>query len=146
MRLAIREIIHGSAEYEQEVRLRSKVLREPLGLRFTPEELSREAGDIHLGAFSEDTLLGCLILSPRPDRVMKMRQVAVDSSSQGLGIGKYLVLYSEERSRQLGFSTLELNARETAVSFYLGLGYEVYGEPFVEVTLPHRKMRKSLEI
>jgi len=37
-----------------------------------------------------------------------------------------------------------LHARETAVSFYTELGYEVFGEPFVEVTVPHRKMRKTL--
>jgi len=26
----------------------------------------------------------------------------------------------------------------------VALGYEVFDEPFVEVTIPHRKMRKAL--
>jgi predicted GNAT family N-acyltransferase len=37
-----------------------------------------------------------------------------------------------------------LNARDTAIPFYLHLGYELVGEPFVEVGIPHRKMRKAL--
>jgi predicted GNAT family N-acyltransferase len=43
------------------------------------------------------------------------------------------------------YTTIILNARETAVKFYISLGYEIYGEPFVEVTLPHRKMKKTLK-
>ena len=44
----------------------------------------------------------------------------------------------------LGGRLLTLHARETAVAFYLRLGYRVVGEPFVEVTIPHRTMEKLL--
>ena len=37
-----------------------------------------------------------------------------------------------------------LHARQTAVPFYERLGYETYGEPFVEVTIPHIAMRMAL--
>lgn len=144
MDIEIREITYGSAEYQLELALRTKVLREPLGLKFKPEDLAREKDDFHLGVFSGGKLLGCLILTRLSENTMKMRQVAVDPSTQGVGIGKKLVQASEEKCRELGISTLELSARDTAVSFYLGLGYEVYGEPFEEVTIPHRRMRKVL--
>lgn len=139
-----RTIEYGSEDYQAEVRLRSKVLREPLGLSFTPEELAPDSGDIHLGLFSGPHLVGCLILAVKTDEVVRMRQVAIDPSHQGTGAGRRLVQYSEEIAIQRRFSTIELNARESAVPFYTKLGYESYGEAFVEVTLPHRKMRKTL--
>jgi predicted GNAT family N-acyltransferase len=37
-----------------------------------------------------------------------------------------------------------LHARDTAVPFYEALGYEAFDDPFVEVAIPHRKMRKAL--
>jgi predicted GNAT family N-acyltransferase len=37
-----------------------------------------------------------------------------------------------------------MHARVTAVRFYEKLGYEVASEEFVEVTIPHRVMRKQL--
>jgi predicted GNAT family N-acyltransferase len=78
------------------------------------------------------------------DVVVKMRQVAVDPHTQGTGVGRILVEASEAKARELGYAEIELNARETAVPFYLKLGYEVVGETFGEVGLPHKKMRKSL--
>jgi predicted GNAT family N-acyltransferase len=73
-----------------------------------------------------------------------MRQVAVNDKSQRSGIGSRLVAYSEEYAREHGYETMELNARQTAVPFYLRLGYEITGDPFTEVGLPHRKMQKRL--
>ena len=145
MQVKIQEITHGSIEYELEVKLRSKILREPLGLRFTDKELAKENDDIHLGAFVDEKLLGCLSLRFISNATIKMRQVAVDANVQGLGIGRRLVGACEAKARALGFSDIELNARESAMPFYLNLGYEAFGEPFIEVTLPHRKMRKHLK-
>jgi len=142
MKLTVREIQHGSDQYDLEVRLRSKVLREPLGLHFSADELLREKGDVHIGAFDGDRLVGCLLLTHLDSRTLKMRQVAVDENFQRQGIGRLLVDASEKKSQQLKISQLVLHARESAVLFYLKLGYEIFAEPFVEVGIPHRKMRK----
>jgi len=37
-----------------------------------------------------------------------------------------------------------LSARDTAIPFYERLKYNVEGEPFEEVTIPHRLMAKNL--
>lgn len=144
MTIEIIEIQHGSPEYALEVTLRNKILRQPLGLHFSHDELAKECTDIHLGAFSGTVLIGCLLLRRLDEHTIKMRQVAVDDSVQGRGVGRLLVAAGEERARALGFTAIELSARETAVAFYLKLGYEVCGGPFTEVTLPHRKMRKII--
>jgi predicted GNAT family N-acyltransferase len=144
MQIAVREVKYGSFEYDQEVALRDKILRKPLGLQFSKADLDQDVKGIHLAAFNENKMIACLILTPISEVQIKMRQVAVESSLQGSGVGRQLVAASEVKSKELGFLEIVLNAREAAVPFYLKLGYEVHGEPFAEVNIPHRKMRKKL--
>lgn len=139
-------IEHGSPAYDGAVALRRSVLRLPLGLDFSPEELDAERRDWHLAAWSDDEaeLTGCLVLSPLGDGIAKMRQVAVAEAWRGRGLGRQLVAFAEDYARDRGIRELVLNARETVVSFYESLGYVAAGDAFVEVTLPHRRMRKTL--
>jgi predicted GNAT family N-acyltransferase len=135
----------ATPEYDDTVRLRYKILRAPLGLDFTAEQLSVEFADTHLAAYDERWILrGCLVLTPYNESLLKMRQVAVDEPLQGQGIGQTLVLASEKWAQQNGFSRIELNARETAVPFYVKLNYTIVGEQFEEVGIPHFKMFKDL--
>ena len=67
--LRILEIAHRSRAYEQAVRLREAVLRRPLGLVFTAQELDDEAGSHHIVALEDDddddgACVGCLVLCP----------------------------------------------------------------------------------
>lgn len=139
-----RVIAHGTPAYRETVSLRYRILREPLGLSFTDEQLAGEATDMHITATQDGRLLGCLVLTPREQGVVQMRQVAVDPNVQGQGIGRGLVTTSEDVARGRGFTTMILHARESAVPFYLRLNYEVVGEPYEEVTLPHLTMEKRL--
>lgn len=139
------QVEFATPEYDETVALRYKILREPLGLDFTEEQLAAEYADFHLAAYSEAWILrGCLVLTPKTDKVLKMRQVAVGIESQSKGIGTLLVQASESFARAQGFETIELNARDTAIVFYEKLNYQKVGEEFVEVNIPHYKMVKSL--
>lgn len=144
MNLNVRQIMHNTPEYEAHVALRQRVLRDPLGLQITAEEMVQDAAYILIAAFHIKQIVGCLVLTPLSAETMKMRGVAVEPNAQGGGIGAAMVRYSERIAAEHGFEEMVLNARETAVGFYSRLGYEIVGEPFIEVTLPHRKMRKSL--
>jgi ribosomal protein S18 acetylase RimI-like enzyme len=139
----IREVAHSSPEYWATIELRRNILRLPLGLDFSTEELDAEAGDIHLAAFNPD-LVGCLVLVPRLDGEIKMRQVAVRPDLQRTGLGTQLVVASEVLARSRGFRTMTLHARDTALAFYRRLGYDVEGCPFEEVSIPHYRMSKRL--
>jgi predicted GNAT family N-acyltransferase len=142
--IVLREISFGTAEYEASVALRTRVLRDPLRLYPTPEEREEDRAERHLGAFEGTRLVGCLVLHDLGDGRVRMRQVAVDFDRQRRGLGNKLVRYSESFALGLGFREMRLHARRTAVPFYERLGYESYGEPFVEVTLPHLAMKKAL--
>jgi len=140
----LREIPFGSTDYDASVVLRSRVLREPLALRPGPEERGEESGLTHLAAFEGERLVGCLMLHDLGEKRVKMRQVAIEFDRQRSGLGSALVRFSEQVAQKRGFDEMVLHARETAIPFYERLGYERVGEPFVEVTVPHLKMRKAL--
>ena len=138
------EIEYGSDEYNQTLALRDEILRKPLGLEFTPQELAMEQNAFHLACWQDDTLAGCLVLMPLSGKQIRMRQLAVRSDMQKQGIGRRLVAYAEAFTRDRGYEDMVLHARETAVEFYRQAGYDVEGDRFIEATIPHFYMRKNL--
>ena len=60
--MALKIIDHGSEEYRQMVKLRDDILRKPLGLGFTPEELESEKDNMLIAAFEDEDILGCCML------------------------------------------------------------------------------------
>jgi ribosomal protein S18 acetylase RimI-like enzyme len=85
-----------------------------------------------------------LLLPPGPDGEAKLRQMAIDPALQKRGLGTMLLRRGEAELRERGATRVRLAARDSAVGFYGRLGYVVDGAPFIEVTLPHRTMRKDL--
>ena len=124
--------------------LRYRVLREPLGLGFTLQDDIDDEEALTFAASIGDQVVGCLLFQMVDTTTLKMRQVAVEPALQGNGIGKGLVEYAEGMAIQIGIKKIRLAARETSIPFYLKLGYKIIGEPFIEVTLPHRMMEKQL--
>lgn len=142
--MALKIIDHGTKEYQQMVQLRNDILRKPLGLSFTSPELEREKDDVLMGAFEDDKLLGCCLLTRVDDRTMRLRQMAVPNGMQGKGIGRALMIFCENVARDMGYKRLIMHARKTALGFYEKQGYSVTGDEFVEVTIPHYIMEKAL--
>jgi predicted GNAT family N-acyltransferase len=134
----------GSKLQIQSIGLRYEILRRPLGLFFTPQELAEEHDQWHIGVTDGDRVLAVLLLKILDGKTAKMRQVAVAESLQGKGIGKEMVRFSESLCRQNQINHIELHARKTAVPFYLSLGYQTEGEIFEEVGIPHVKMSNKL--
>jgi len=143
MKIEIKQIAFGGGEHKKEIELRYKVLRQPLGLQYTQEQLDTEKDEFHFAAFDGDKIVGCLLMKAIDKDEIKMRQVAVDEDYQGKGVGKALVLRSEKFAAENGFSLITLHARKTAIPFYEKLGYKVVGEEFIEVAQPHFNMKKE---
>jgi predicted GNAT family N-acyltransferase len=142
--MALRIIDHGTKEYQQMVNLRIEILRKPLGLSFDPKDLEKEKEDVLMGAFEDDRILGCCLLTRMDQHTMRLRQMAVPNSMQGKGIGRALMIFAENIARDLGYRKLCMHARVTALGFYEKLGYTTNGEEFIEVTIPHYIMEKAL--
>lgn len=126
------------------VALRNEILRRPLGLSFTPDELEKEKNEILIGAFEEEKMLGCCMLVSEEPNSVRLRQMAVLNNLQGKGIGRALMQFAENIARDRGYKKITMHARNTAIGFYEKLGYRVQGDQFEEVTIPHYVMEKML--
>jgi len=142
--MALKIIDHGTADYRQMVELRLQLLRKPLGLSFTPDELEKEKSDILLGCFEEDKLEACCILTEVDPSTVRLRQMAVGAALQGKGIGRVLMNFAENIARDRKYSRLTMHARKSAVGFYEKSGYRICSDEFTEVTIPHFVMEKEL--
>ncbi|RYY67501.1 MAG: GNAT family N-acetyltransferase [Chitinophagaceae bacterium] len=142
--MELRLLQTGTEDYEQMKRLRLEVLLRPIGVPETYINPEREQQEILLGAFNEDRLVACCVLTPVDGQRIQLRQMAVDTGLQGKGVGAQLLAFAEEVARQRGFSELFMHARDAVLGFYEKCGYTVRGEQFFEVGIPHHIMYRSL--
>jgi predicted N-acetyltransferase YhbS len=131
--------------YQGELELRFRVLREPLGHPRSAVLFPFESESLHLVAVEDGEVRGCVLFHPENERSGRLFQMAVRPELQGKGVGAKLVRRLEEELSRRGFTHVHLHARAQVVPFYERLGYEVYGEPFVEVGVPHRHMQRDLK-
>jgi predicted GNAT family N-acyltransferase len=142
--MALKIIDHGTEEYRQMVRLRDEILRKPLGLHFTTEELEAEKQNLHIAAFEDDQMLGCCMLVEEEPEMVRLRQMAVINDLQGKGIGRALMQFAENLARDRGYKKITMHARKNATGFYEKMGYRKKGVEFEEITIPHYVMEKEL--
>lgn len=143
--MALKEIAHGSKEYKQMIQLRYEILRKPLGLHFTDEELEKEKNDILIGVLEDDQMLACCMLTRMNPETVRLRQMAVHKNLQGKGIGASLLNFAENLARDRGYKHLVMHARKVALGFYEKQGYKASGDEFIEVSIPHYVMSKKLK-
>ena len=142
--MALKIIDYGTEEYKQVLKLRDEVLRKPLGLNFSPEELEEEKAHMHMAAYEDDRMLGCCMLVKEDPETVRLRQMAVVNDVQGKGIGRALMQFAENLARDRGYKCITMHARKNAVGFYERMGYKKVGDEFMEITIPHIVMEKAL--
>ena len=130
-------------EYAQELKLRAKVLRAPLGLPEGSEVFPFEDEALHLIALDGAHVVGCVMFKPE-GTTGRMHQLCVVESRRGRGIAGNLMAMIEEHLTSKGFLEIYIHAREPIVPFYEEGGYSSVGSRFTEIGLPHQKMVKKL--
>ncbi len=143
MKLLFKEITHGSTDWVTAVQLREKILREPLGSKFSDLELEEEKNHIQIAGFMNQLLIATTVLVPEGIE-MKMQRVVVANNFRSTGIGSQMMHFCEKIAIEQGVKTMYCHARNTAVNFYLKNGYTKVGSYFDEDGIPHLKMTKSL--
>jgi predicted GNAT family N-acyltransferase len=143
--MALKQIDHGTNEYIQMVNLRDNVLRRPLGLTFSHDELQAEKDEILIACMDDGEMLGCCMLVKMDNETVRLRQMAVAPNLHGKGIGASIMNFAENLARDKGFKKMTMHARDTAIGFYGKFGYAIIGHQFMEVNVPHHKMEKALK-
>lgn len=136
-------IAYGSFEYYEALKLREEALYKPLGISFVSDELKKEEESVHIVGLQGNKVVATVMLTPEKDG-FKMRQVAVSSDLQRVGVGSQMIQFCESYAKSVGADSIYCHAIYTAVNFYTKNGYTSEGDYFEEVSLPHLKMKKVL--
>jgi GNAT superfamily N-acetyltransferase len=142
--MALKIIDYGTPEYRQMLKMRDEILRKPLGLKISNEEIEKEKDNLFIAAFEDEQMLGCCMIVEMDPRKARLRQMAVLNNLQGKGIGRALIQFAENIARDHGYRVMSMHARKPTVPFFEKMGYKVTGSEFIEITIPHYEMEKEL--
>lgn len=142
--LAIVEAPYGSPDYAEALNLRDRILRAPLGLKFTPEELADDAMRRHFCARSGGTVVGSVSFKALGPHTLQLKQMAVAEERRREKIGSRLLRHAEAWARREGYGMVILNARVGAEGFYARQGYALECALFEEQGIPHVRMTKRI--
>ncbi|MDZ4838424.1 MAG: GNAT family N-acetyltransferase [Bacteroidota bacterium] len=138
--------------YPAIVKLRLEVLRQPINLKFTKQQLDKERGQLAVCLLSngdvpnEENLVACSMLLPLNAKELKLRQMAVKVDLQTQGYGTQLLQAIEQYAVEHHYEKLSMHARAYTQEFYTKNGYETDNNlgGFSEVGIPHYRMYKVL--
>ena len=109
--------------------IRSKVLRNGLDPKMCTFEGDTRINSIHIGAFNNNKILGGVSLiknicneNSEVD-CFQLRGLCVYNEFQNYGIGTKIIHKIENIISEMNINYVWMNARESAVKFYLNLGY-----------------------
>ena len=107
-----------------------------------------------IGAFFQDEIQGCCILSPtdyfrdtRKIVLCFLTYVCVCAANQNIGIGRKLISYAIEKSRVLKYNSIITIARKSADRYYTKFGFtgaSVY--PLLEIKGAYAKASSTLKV
>lgn len=78
------------------------------------------------------------------DGTAKAQRVAVLREHRRGGVGAALMFALEGEAARAGSSTLVLASQVSALPFYQRIGYEAFGELFIDAGIDHRMMKKAV--
>lgn len=144
--MKLSQIEFGTEGHSKTIELRNKILRDPIGLKFTDQDLEDEKQAVHIGCFDgiQNILVGCCFFTPLNKDTVKLRQMAVNSDFQKQGIGSLVISFAEKLAKENGYKQVYLHARKEAVDFYKKHGYALISNEFIEVGIPHFEMQKDI--
>ena len=130
--------------YKDVLALRQLILRDPLSMTYTNDELEADKKFIFFAYRDNGELLGTVSLEALSKEKAQLRQMAVHDRLQGKGVGRELVMALEDYCRKNGFKEIHLDARYPARGFYAKLGYTEYGAIYDKIGIKHIDMMKKL--
>jgi GNAT superfamily N-acetyltransferase len=142
--MEIKTLEFGSEDYDQMLELRIVTLLEPIGVPASYADPEKERDDIFIGAFEDEKIIACCVLTRIDSETVQLRQMAVREDLQGKGIGAAIIEFAESIAREQNYASLVMHARDPVLDFYKKCGYSIDGEQFFEVGMGHHKMRKDL--
>ena len=137
----LRPVVSDSIS-DDEVRIRTDVFVEEQG--FVVEFDDDDAVSKHIVLYDGDVPVAVCRIIPGEDGECHIGRIAVVREYRGKGIGSAVVTEAEDVARSMGFRESLLSAQVRAKGFYETLGYEAFGDEYLDEYCPHVMMRKRL--
>ncbi len=142
-------IIHPQTQqqWSNYYHLRWQLLRMPWKQPKGSEQDLLESNSIHVMVVdSQQSVLAVARGHQNSKKQAQIRYMAVLGAYQNQGIGQQLLQYLEQQIQQcFQVKAIVLNARESAIGFYLKQGYQIIGTASTLYgCIPHVKMQKRL--
>lgn len=119
-------------QFEAYFLTRYETLRKPWSQPPGSEKDEQEDECIHIMAVNAaNEVIGVCRLQFNSPSEAQLRYMGVKESAQGLGIGRMLILYAEQKAKQRSAGRMILQARETALDFYKKCGYEIIEKSYL---------------
>jgi GNAT superfamily N-acetyltransferase len=127
-------------------RLRWNILRKPWGQPPGSEQDEQEEMACHRIVLLPGTgIIGTGRLQHTQQDTARIRYMAVHEGYRGMGIGQRILISLEDCARSSGARSIWLDARESALPFYLKQGYEPIRKSHVLFdSISHFEMHKVL--
>lgn len=134
--------VHSQEDYQQAIGIRHEVFIREQGVSV----------DLERDQQSWDTFISFLVFNEQSTAIatgrlrlhvdsIKFERIATLKKYRGIGAGKDLMLHMVQFCKtQFPKHKLMMNAQESAVSFYLNLGWIIEGDKFYEANIPHYKL------
>ena len=126
--------------------MRYETLRKPWNQPPGSEKDEQENTSVHAMACDENgRVLGVCRLQLNSASEAQLRYMGVRTEAQGLGIGRKLIGYMENKARSKGATRMILQARENALDFYEKCGYTIVEKSYLMWgQIQHYLMAKEL--
>jgi predicted GNAT family N-acyltransferase len=132
-------------DYEKYYQLRHEALRKPWGQQKGTEMDEMDKKSIHAFILHGEKAIAVCRLHFNSDEQAQIRYMAVDENYRGYGFGAMIIAYMEKIAVEKNAVYMMLQARETAVPFYLKQGYEMNEKSYLLFgKIQHFKMEKKL--
>ena len=138
------KLVETEAEMEAAMGVRFRVFVAEQAVPAEEELDDADATASHAVAICQGQVVGTGRLVLQDDGDAQIGRMAVDQTWRRKGIGDQILRFLEEEARAQGLRRCVLHAQEYVKGFYAAHGYQVHGETFLEVNIPHIEMRKEL--
>lgn len=144
MKIEVKTITSGNKDHVFAIRRKVFVDEQQVPPEEEIDEYEEEA--THFLACVGGEPAGAARMRWKDEKTAKAERVAVLSHFRGTGVGRELMQAIEKEAQANNARSIQLSAQTHAQPFYKRLGYEAYGDVFLDAGIEHIAMKKQLNI
>lgn len=144
MHLLFKIIQYNLPEYKETLQLRENVMRKPLGLLLSAEDVKDDNVRTHIGGYCNGVLICACSFKIIHRKIAHLYSVCVKQEFQNRGVGQQLMHFTEKYVKLHGAARLYVEGRKSAKKFYQKCGFSPCGSEYIDMNILHQDMRKDI--